>query len=61
MVLRRVVSRERRAGNAAMNQKMKDDAVELARRKGVRLTLWVTGTIAVVLFLLSILSMLKVG
>ena len=34
---------------------------ELARRKGVRRTLWITGTIAVVLFLLSILSMLKIG
>ena len=34
---------------------------ELARRKGVRRTLWITGTIAVVLFLLSILSMVKIG
>ena len=34
---------------------------ERARRKGVRRTLWVTGTIAVALFLLSILSMLKIG
>ena len=32
-----------------------------ARRKGVRRTLWVTVTIAVGLFLLSILSMLKIG
>jgi len=38
-----------------------DSASDLARRKGVRLTVWVAGTIAVVLFLLSILSMLKVG
>lgn len=34
---------------------------EQSRRKGVRRTLWITGTIAVVLFLLSILSMLKIG
>jgi hypothetical protein len=34
---------------------------ELKRQQGVRRTLWVTGTIAVALFLLSILSMLKVG
>ena len=42
-----------------MSGKAKDG--ELARRKGVRRTLWITGTIAVVLFLLSILSMLKIG
>jgi hypothetical protein len=32
-----------------------------ARRKGVRRTLWVTGTIAVAIFLYSILSMLKLS
>ncbi|MEI7036761.1 hypothetical protein [Fulvimonas yonginensis] len=30
-------------------------------RRGVRRTLWITGTIAVALFLLSILSMLRIG
>ena len=44
-----------------MNGQIKDNAAELARRKGVRLTLWVTGTIAVVLFVLSIVSMLRIG
>ena len=44
-----------------MNEPIKDNAAELARRKGVRLTLWVTGTIAVVLFVLSIVSMLRIG
>jgi hypothetical protein len=38
-----------------------NSASDLARRKGVRLTVWVAGTIAVVLFLLSILSMLRIG
>ncbi|UGB37844.1 hypothetical protein [Frateuria soli] len=42
-----------------MNGQAKDG--ELARRKGVRRTLWITGTIAVVLFLLSILSMVRIG
>jgi len=43
----------------AMSGKAEDG--ELARHKGVRRTLWITGTIAVVLFLLSILSMVKIG
>lgn len=32
-----------------------------ARRKGVRRTTWVVGTIAVAIFLFSILSMLKLS
>lgn len=32
-----------------------------ARRKGVRRTLWVAGTLAVAFFVLSLLSMLKIG
>ncbi|SEJ21062.1 hypothetical protein [Frateuria terrea] len=32
-----------------------------ARRQRVRRTLWITGTLAVAFFVLSILSMLKVG
>jgi hypothetical protein len=44
-----------------MNGPTNDNAAQLARRKGVRLTLWVTGTIAVALFVLSILSMLRIG
>lgn len=31
------------------------------RRKGVRRTLWIAGGLAVAFFLLSILSMLKIG
>jgi len=46
-------------GRETMNGQATDR--EQARRKGVRRTLWITGTIAVVLFLLSILSMLKIG
>ena len=46
-------------GRKAMNGQAEDR--ELMRRKGVRRTLWITGTIAVVLFLLSILSMFKIG
>jgi hypothetical protein len=42
-----------------MNGQAKDQ--EQARRRGVRRTLWVTGAIAVALFLLAILSMLKIG
>ncbi|MGN6281022.1 hypothetical protein [Frateuria sp.] len=46
-------------GRRVMNGQGNDG--ESARRKGVRRTLWITGTIAVVLFLLSILSMVKIG
>jgi hypothetical protein len=48
-------------GSAAMDRQSNDSAADVARRKGVRRTLWITGTIAVALFLFSILSMLKVG
>jgi hypothetical protein len=44
-----------------MNGQIDNNAAQQARRKGVRLTLWVTGTIAVVLFVLSIVSMLRIG
>jgi len=37
------------------------DQQQEARRRGVRRTLWVTGTIAVAIFLLSILSMLRIS
>ena len=37
------------------------DAREQASRRGVRRTVWIAGSIAVALFLLSILSMLKIG
>jgi hypothetical protein len=47
------------SGRKPMNGQDRD--AKLARQKGVRRTLWITGTIAVVLFLLSILSMVKIG
>ena len=47
--------------SAAMGSQPNENAADVARRKGVRRTLWITGTIAVALFLFSILSMLKVG
>jgi len=37
-----------------------DDRYREARRKGVRRTTWITGGIAVAIFLLSILQMLKI-
>jgi hypothetical protein len=46
-------------GCEAMNGQARDQ--EHKRKQGVRRTLWVTGAIAVALFLLSILSMLKIG
>lgn len=41
-----------------MNQT--DDRYREARRKGVRRTTWIAGGIAVAIFLLSILQMLKI-
>ncbi|BBD79053.1 hypothetical protein [Aerosticca soli] len=38
-----------------------EDSWRETRRRGVRRTLWVTGTIAVLIFLLSIWRMLKTG
>ena len=46
-------------GRGTMQGQSKEQ--EQSRRKGVSRTLWITGTIAVVLFLLSILSMVKIG
>jgi hypothetical protein len=37
-----------------------DEQFREARRKGVRRTIWIAGTIAVVIFLLSILQMIKI-
>jgi hypothetical protein len=36
-----------------------DDAFREARRKGVRRTVWIAGSIAVVIFVLSIVQMIK--
>jgi hypothetical protein len=47
----------------AMNEQAMDrnDKQEQARQKGVRRTLWITATIAVAIFVLSIVGMLKIG
>ena len=45
-------------GRVTMNGRMQDRDTEI-RRKGVRRTVWAAGLIAVALFLLSILSMLR--
>jgi len=39
----------------------RNDMRDQARRKGVRRTLWITATIAVAIFVLSIVGMLKIG
>jgi hypothetical protein len=47
----------------AMNGQAMDrnDRQDQARRKGVRRTLWITVTIAVAIFVLSIVGMLRIG